>query len=34
MRHGVIVISHSRKLLEMLRGNELKIENGQVFAGN
>ena len=33
-QHGVIVISHSRKLLEMLRGNELKIENGQVFAGN
>jgi energy-coupling factor transport system ATP-binding protein len=29
-QHGVIVISHSRKLLEMLRGNELKIENGQV----
>ncbi|MGA2441265.1 MAG: ATP-binding cassette domain-containing protein [Tepidisphaeraceae bacterium] len=33
-QHGVIVISHSRKLLEMLRGNELKIENGQVFAAN
>jgi energy-coupling factor transporter ATP-binding protein EcfA2 len=33
-RHGVIVISHSRKLLEMLRGNELKIENGQVLAAN
>jgi energy-coupling factor transport system ATP-binding protein len=29
-QHGVIVISHSRKLLEMLRGNDLKIENGQV----
>jgi energy-coupling factor transport system ATP-binding protein len=32
--HGVIVISHSRRLLEILRGNELRIENGQVFAGN
>jgi energy-coupling factor transport system ATP-binding protein len=29
-QHGVIVISHSKKLLEMLRGNELKIENGAV----
>ncbi|MGD0463423.1 MAG: ATP-binding cassette domain-containing protein [Tepidisphaeraceae bacterium] len=29
-QHGVIVISHSRKLLEVLRGNELKIEDGQV----
>jgi energy-coupling factor transport system ATP-binding protein len=33
-QHGVIVISHSRKLLDILRGNELKIENGQVFAAN
>jgi energy-coupling factor transporter ATP-binding protein EcfA2 len=33
-RHGVIVISHSRKMLEMLRGNELKIENGRVRVGS
>jgi energy-coupling factor transporter ATP-binding protein EcfA2 len=29
-QHGVIVISHSKKLLELLRGNELKIENREV----
>jgi energy-coupling factor transporter ATP-binding protein EcfA2 len=29
-QHGVIVISHSRKLLDMLRGNELKMENARV----
>ena len=29
-QHGVIVISHSRKLLEMLRGYDLRIENGRV----
>jgi energy-coupling factor transport system ATP-binding protein len=28
--HGVIVISHSKKLLEMLSGNELKIDAGAV----
>jgi energy-coupling factor transporter ATP-binding protein EcfA2 len=29
-QHGVIVISHSKKLLEMLRGNELIIDGGTV----
>jgi energy-coupling factor transporter ATP-binding protein EcfA2 len=30
-QHGVIVISHSKKLLEMLKGNELRIENHGVL---
>ena len=29
-QHGVIVISHSRKLLELLQGNELRIKNATV----
>jgi hypothetical protein len=29
-QRGVIVISHSAKLLGMLHGNELKIEDGSV----
>jgi energy-coupling factor transport system ATP-binding protein len=29
-QHGLIVISHSKKLLEMLRGNELMINGGTV----
>ena len=29
--HGMIVVSHSRRLLQMLNGNALKIENGRIL---
>jgi energy-coupling factor transport system ATP-binding protein len=33
-QHGMIIISHSKKLLEMLEGDELHIENSTIVQGS